>query len=128
MFLGGPIIGTLFQLPGRFQLVYGLSGLDAGARLIPFSLAVPAGTGMASGLASRFRTPLVYLILGGSCIQIVGFAVLGTLPESLTLPTRMYAGQIIAGLGCGINFTPLFLSIPVTVGPRDTGKPYSHLT
>lgn len=112
---------SIFELPERFQLVYGLSGLDAGIRLIPFSLAVPVGTGLASGIASKFRVPAIYLILAGSCVQIVGFALLGTLPVSLDIPSQIYGFEFIAGFGCGMNFTPLFLLIPRVVTSRDQG-------
>ncbi|KAI0010006.1 major facilitator superfamily MFS-1 [Xylariaceae sp. FL0662B] len=119
LFLGGPMIVSMFQLPERFQLVYALSGLDAGVRLIPFSLAVPFGTGLASGIASRFKIPAIFILLAGSCVQVIGFALLGTLSVTLEIPARIYGFEIIAGFGCGMNFTPSFLVIPRAVESHD---------
>ncbi|KAI1409179.1 putative multidrug resistance protein fnx1 [Hypoxylon sp. FL1857] len=118
LFLGGPIIVSIFQLPERFQLVYGLSGLDAGVRLIPFSLAAPFGTGVASGIGNRLKVPAIYIVLAGACFQVIGFALLGTLPATLDIPPRIYGFEILAGFGCGMNFTPLFLAIPQVVEPH----------
>ncbi|KAI1817164.1 putative multidrug resistance protein fnx1 [Poronia punctata] len=118
-FLGGPIVVSIFQIPERFQLVYGLSGLDAGVRLIPFSLAVPFGTGIASSIATKFKIPAVFIIIAGSVLQVVGFALLGTLPDTLDIPPRIYGFEILAGFGCGMNFTPLFIVITRAVEQRD---------
>lgn len=122
LFLGGPIVVSIFELPERFQLVYGLSGLESGIRLIPFSVAVPVGTGLASGIANKFRVPAIYIIIAGSCVQVIGFALLATLPVTLYIPSRIYGFEFIAGFGCGMNFTPLFLLIPPVVSSRDQGK------
>ncbi|KAK8113577.1 MFS multidrug transporter-like protein [Apiospora sp. TS-2023a] len=119
LFLGGPIVVSIFQLPERFQLVYGLSGLDAGTRLIPFSLAVPFGTGMASALLGKKRIPVLFLLGFGACLQVAGFALLGTLPLTPSIVPRMYAGEVIAGLGCGVNYILYFLLIPNIVAPHD---------
>ncbi|KAH8890386.1 putative multidrug resistance protein fnx1 [Thozetella sp. PMI_491] len=118
-FLGGPIVVSIFQLPERFQLVHGLSGLDAGVRLIPFSLAVPFGTGLAAGMAGKFKIPALFVIMLGACLQVVGYALLATLPVSLDIAPRMYGFEIIAGFGCGMNFIMFFLMIPRVTEPRD---------
>ncbi|KAI3330146.1 putative multidrug resistance protein fnx1 [Ustulina deusta] len=119
LFLGGPIVVSLFQLPEKFQLVYGLSGLDAGVRLIPFSLSVPFGTGIGPGVATKFKIPAIFIIMAGSVLQVIGFTLLGTLPDTLTIPARMYGFEIIAGFGCGMCFTPLFLMITRAVDSAD---------
>lgn len=122
LFLGGPIIVSLFQLPDKFQLVYGLSGLDAGVRLIPFSLAVPFGSGVGPAVATKLKIPALFVIIAGAMLQVIGFALLGTLPDTLTIPDRMYGFEILSGFGCGLCFTPLFLVITGAVDARDRGK------
>ncbi|KAI1113663.1 putative multidrug resistance protein fnx1 [Nemania sp. NC0429] len=119
LFLGGPIVVTLFQLPEKFQLVYGLSGLEAGVRLIPFSFAVPFGTGIGPGVARKLKIPAIFIIMAGSVLQVIGFTLLGTLPDTLTIPHRMYGFDVIAGFGCGMSFTPLFLVITRAVDSTD---------
>lgn len=110
---------AVFQLPQRFQLVNGLSGLDGGVRLIPFTFASPVGTGIAAGMATKFKVPPIFVILTGSILQIIGFALLGTLPATTELLPRTYGYEVIAGFGCGMNLALLFVMIPQVVELRD---------
>ncbi|XDG05322.1 hypothetical protein ABKA04_004937 [Annulohypoxylon sp. FPYF3050] len=119
IFLGGPTVVSIFTLPQRFQLVYGLSGLDAGVRLIPFTALIPIGSAFGSRISGRFKIPCVYLMLIGSIMQIIGFAFLGTLPKTLTIPTRTYGLEVLAGFGCGINFLMLLMMIPLVTAEMD---------
>ncbi|KAI0160161.1 putative multidrug resistance protein fnx1 [Xylariaceae sp. FL1272] len=111
--LGGPTVICMFILPQRFQLVYGTSGLDAGVRLIPFSAVIPIGSIFASILGGKHKVPPVYLL-------VLGFALIGTLPSTLDIPSRIYGYQILAGWGCGINFSLLFILIPLVNKKNDT--------
>ncbi|KAI0405746.1 putative multidrug resistance protein fnx1 [Xylaria palmicola] len=120
-FLGGPFIVSVYQLPQRFQLVNRLSGLDAGVRLMPFTLASPVGTGIAAGIAGKFKVPPIWVIIAGSSLQVVGFSLLGTLPVTLDFLPRIYGYEVIAGFGCGMNLALLFVIIPGVVESRDQG-------
>lgn len=122
LFLGGPIIVSIFQLPERFQLVYALTGLDAGVSLMPFTLAMPFGTIIVSAVGGKVEAPAIFIFFAGSCLQIIGFALLGTLPVTLDIPAQIYGFELLARFGCGINFMPLFLVIPKMVELRDQGK------
>lgn len=113
----------MFILPQRFQLVYGTSGLGAGVRLIPFTAVIPVGSIFASILAGKIKIPPIYLLILGSILQVLGFALIGTLPSTLDIPSRIYGFQILAGWGCGINFSLLFILIPFFNEKRDHGKP-----
>ncbi|KAI4861555.1 putative efflux pump antibiotic resistance protein [Hypoxylon rubiginosum] len=104
--LGGPTLIGMFILPQRFQLVYGISGLEAGVRLIP-------------SIAGKWKVPLIYIFIIGSCFQITGFAFLSTLPSTLYIPTRMYGFEILAGWGCGMQFSLLSIAIPIVNESRD---------
>ncbi|XXH01648.1 hypothetical protein Hte_008008 [Hypoxylon texense] len=117
--LGGPTVICMFIIPQRFQLVYGLSGLDAGVRLIPFTVMIPVSSIVASTIAGKLKVPPLYLLLIGSCFQVLGFALLGTLPSDLEIPARIYGFEILAGWGCGINFALLFILIPWVNEKRD---------
>ncbi len=112
----------MFILPQRFQLVYGTSGLDAGVRLIPFSAVIPIGSIFASILAGKFKIPPVYLLILGSVLQVLGFALIGTLPSTLDIPSRIYGYQVLAGWGCGINFSLLFILLPFVNEKQDNGR------
>ncbi|KAI5927647.1 putative multidrug resistance protein fnx1 [Camillea tinctor] len=117
--LGGPLVVTTYQIPQLFQLVYRFSALQAGARVVPFMALWAFGLVIAPNLAGKYKIPPIYIILVGSCIQIVGFALLGTLPLSLDVPSQIYAYEVIAGLGCGLVFPLLFIMIPFVVEGRD---------
>jgi hypothetical protein len=114
---------SVYQLPQRFQLVNGLSGLDAGVRLIPFTLASPIGTGFAATISGRFKIPPIWIILTGAGLQVIGFALLGTLPITTNLTPSTYGFEIIAGFGCGMNLALLFTIVPQVTEKRDRGKP-----
>lgn len=122
IFLGGPTIVSMFIIPQRFQLSYGSSGFEAGVRLIPFTLALPAGSIFASRLAGKLKVPPLFLLLAGSCLQILGFALLGTLDFTLEAPARIYGYQILSGWGCGMNFSLLFVLIPFVIDGKYLGK------
>ncbi|KAI1760378.1 putative multidrug resistance protein fnx1 [Hypoxylon sp. FL1150] len=119
VFLGGPTVICMFIIPQRFQLVYGTSGLDAGVRLIPFTVIIPVSSIFASSLSGKLKVPPVYLLIVGSCFQVLGFSLLGTLPSTLEIPARIYGFEILAGWGCGINFALLFILIPWVNDKRD---------
>ncbi|KAK7967305.1 uncharacterized protein PG986_001582, partial [Apiospora aurea] len=116
---GAPITVTIFQLTERFQLVNGLSGFDAGVRVIPFAGGITIGSSVGAKGASRMRIPAVYVVLTGSALQIVGLALITTLPTSSTVIPGTYGYQVVAGFGCGISYSVLYLMIPFTTGARD---------
>lgn len=118
----------MFIIPQRFQLVYGTSGLNAGVRLIPFTITIPFGAILASILAGKLKIPALYIVISGSILQIIGFSLLGTLPSTLEIPARIYGGEFIAGLGGGINFALLFVMIPFVNESRDRGMLTCPLT
>lgn len=124
--IGGPISVAIYLLPQIFQLLYGLSGLDAGVRVIPFTIFWSVGIIAASVIAGRLKVPPMFVILAGSCLQIIGFALLGTLPVTLQVPPRIYGYQIIAGLGCGMSVPLFFVMVPFVVEPRDKGRSHWH--
>lgn len=100
----------------------GLSGLDAGIRLIPFTLASPLGTGFAAKVSGQFKIPPIWIILTGAILQVIGFALLGTLPITTELLPRTYGFEIISGFGCGMNLALLFVIVPQVAEKRDRGR------
>ncbi|KAH9892320.1 putative multidrug resistance protein fnx1 [Xylariomycetidae sp. FL2044] len=117
--LGGPTLIGIFLIPQRLQLIYGLSGLDAGVRLIPFTLALPVATIFASGIAGKRKVPIMYILIVGSIFQVIGLALLGTLPLTKDVPSRFYGFEILAGWGCGLNYSLLLIAIPIVNSKRD---------
>jgi hypothetical protein len=122
LFLGGPWFVAVFQLPQRFQLIYGSSGTMAGVQTMPFTFAAPVGTAIASVLIGKFKVPVLFVVLLSGILQTIGFSLMATLPTDGNVPARIYGFQVIAGFGCGINISTLILLVPFVVQSRDKGQ------
>lgn len=87
---GGPLTVKNMQLPQRFQLVSGLSSLDAGVRLILFGAGLAAGTILSANVVKRAKVPAahVYAVVAGALLQILGFALLATSGSFVDIPPR----------------------------------------
>lgn len=94
----------------------------AGVRLLPFSVSSPIGSIVSSIVAGKMKIPPIYMVIGASSLQVVGFALLSTLPVSETTSKAQYGYEIIAGFGCGVNISTLMLMTPFSVEKRDQGK------
>ena len=112
---------TNLQIPQRFQLVTGMSSLDAGVRLIPFGVGLSVGMIMSANIAKRFKVPVGYCVITGSLLQVIGYALLGSSGSYVNIPPAVYAYLVIAGIGCGISFQILILTIPTIAEKRDHG-------
>ena len=120
LFLGAPFNVVIFLIPQRFQVVNGTSPLGAGTRLLPFTCACPIGS-IAASILSKKKVPPIYLVIAGSCLQVLGFALLSTAPTAMHMSRAQYGYQSIAGTGVGINIITLILMAPFCVEKRDRG-------
>ncbi|KAF7910155.1 hypothetical protein EAE99_011347 [Botrytis elliptica] len=129
VFLGIPYFVTIFQLPQRFQVVDNTTALNAAFRLIPFTLLCPVGSIVSTVVAGKAKVPPIFLIMIGSGLQIVGFALLSTLTVSEVTPVSQYGFQVIAGFGVGINLSTLLLITPYSISePADKAVAVSSIT
>ncbi|KAF2179434.1 MFS general substrate transporter [Zopfia rhizophila CBS 207.26] len=119
VFLGAPWIGTIFQLPQKFQVVHGSSPIKAGIQLLPFTASGPIGAIIMS-IFSKKGVPPIYMVLIASILQVIGFSLLGTLStENASIRRSQYGFQVIAGFGSGANSALVQLLTPFSVEPRD---------
>ncbi|KAK9413398.1 putative Major facilitator superfamily (MFS) profile domain-containing protein [Seiridium unicorne] len=123
-FLGSAWFCTIFQLPQRMQIVNGISPVQAGLQFIPFTLAAPLGSVIAPTIAKMTKIPPIYLVLFAALCQVIGLALISTLPNSRAIIKAQYGYEIIAGFGCGINITLLVLMTPFCVQERDKGMSF----
>ena len=121
-FLGAPFNVAIFSLPQRFQIVNSTSPLGAGIRLLPFTCATPVGSVISSLVAGKMKAPPIYLVVTASCLQVVGFSLLSTLPVMRNVSSAQYGYEVIAGFGVGINISTLVLMTPFSVQKRDQGN------
>lgn len=113
---------TVFQLPQRFQIINGLSSVDAGVRLVPFGVTVPIGAMLGSRIAGNLRVPPIFVAIGGAILQVVGFALLSQLPSTTQIPPSVYGFQVLCGIGVGATYQSLYILVPLIVGIKDQGK------
>jgi hypothetical protein len=121
VFLGAPWNGIVFQLPQRFQVIDGTSAIGAGVRLLPVTASAPVRFIVTAGLAKK-GVPPIYLIIFASALQVLGFALLGTLRSHDGLGAAQYGYQAMAAFGSG-TISLLTLMTPFSVEPRDKGRP-----
>lgn len=117
--LGGPFTVGVFQIPQRYQVVNGLTPLNAGVRLLPFSFLCPSSSAIMVTIIGKTKIPPIYFVVAGSILQIVGFGLLTTLPNSSSIPGVQYLYEVIAGIGTGTNAGVLNLMTPFSVPPQD---------
>ncbi|RAH47084.1 uncharacterized protein BO95DRAFT_493732 [Aspergillus brunneoviolaceus CBS 621.78] len=124
VFLGRIWLVTMFffELPQRFEWVNQLSPFHAAIRFIPFTVAAPVGSILASTVAKMFKVPLLYLLGISSLKQVVAYVLLGTVSGQHDISARQYGYQVLAGLACGINIPLLTLMTPYATGKRDHGN------
>ncbi|KAM4057535.1 hypothetical protein HRG_010739 [Hirsutella rhossiliensis] len=107
-----------FDLPQRFQNVDGLTAVDAGIRLLQFSLGGPVAS-MTTVIAGRLLIPVFYILVLGSSLQLIGTGLLASIPSTTDLERAQYGYQVIAPLGVGVTFGILMLGVLFTVEKRD---------
>lgn len=95
--------------------------------MLPYVALFPIGSIVIAVLAGKAKIPPIYLILGASVFQCVGFGLLSTSPGSKALHPSQYGYQVITGLGIGGSLGALTVITPFTVEKRDRCKsPQSH--
>ena len=104
-----------------------MSALGAGVRLLPFAIPCAIGSALTAAVAGRAKIPPIYLMLGGSAIQVVGFALLSTAPETTHISSAQYGYEAIAGFAVGISLCCVILMTPFAVEKRDKCS-YFHVT
>jgi hypothetical protein len=122
LFLGAPWFVAIFQLPQKLQIVNGVSPLQAGIRLMPFTFAAPVGSMVSALIAGKMKIPPIYIVLFASVLQVIGFSLLSTLPASSELLPAQSGYEVIAGFGSGINISLLMLMTPFSVKSKDKGQ------
>ncbi|KAE8372688.1 major facilitator superfamily domain-containing protein [Aspergillus bertholletiae] len=115
---GVPFVTLVLELPLRFESINGLSGLNSGICILPFTLTIAFGSALTGGLTARGRVPPIMVLLVATMLQILGMGLLYSVPVTADLPARIYGYQILAGLGTGLSLTTLLNIVPFVVKRR----------
>lgn len=116
--LGGTWLVGVFILPQKFQLVHRTSALQAGIRTMPFTFSAPLGAAFSTVVAGRLKIPVIFVLFFSAILQVLGFALLATLPQTVAVPSQLYGFQIIAGFGCGITIALPAVAMPFIVDAK----------
>lgn len=119
---GAVSITCIFQLPLRFQTSAGLGPLEAGVRLIPFSVCGPLGTILCAVLSKNKRAPPIYMAIVGEVMQIIGLVFFSRGDPAQPDWHALYGLEVVVGLGFGMCLGAVTLMAPFVVEKRDLGK------
>lgn len=108
--------------------VNGVSAFQAGVKLLPFGLFVPAGSSLAAILMGRARIRAEYILLAGGIFELVGTILLSKSSAGLQIPRGQYGFQVLTGTGVGFFNAALILLVPYVVEKRDLGKKFFDAT
>ncbi len=118
MFFG--MFGSVFLLAQFFQTVQGLSPLDAGLRILPWTAMPIIVAPTAGALSDRINGRTLMAI--GLALQGIGLLWIG----HVTTPTAPYSDFIIpfilSGVGMGMFFAPVANVVLSSVRPHEEGK------
>ncbi|KAF2728284.1 putative efflux pump antibiotic resistance protein [Polyplosphaeria fusca] len=119
-FLAGvPFNVVVVFLPQRLQIVSGQTPLDAGIHLLPYTFGAAFGAALANALGSKRRLAIAHVLLIGAALQVLGLALLSTLPITNVFPSKGYGFATLAGIGMGLSFGMLVLATPFMVDQQD---------
>lgn len=111
----------MVQIPQRTQTLNNLSPLQAGYRLLALVLGSPLGSFVVSLIAKRKLIPHMYLLLIAAILQIVGSALISTLPVRPSILPAQYGYEVILGFGLGMSISTLILTVPENVERKYQG-------
>ena len=119
---GAISVTFIFQLPIRYQTVQGLNSLQAGLRLLPFSLSGPIGSVVSAGLCKSLRIPPIYIIIVGSILQVLGIIFTSRISTTDLNWNGLYGLEVLIGIGFGFCLGGATLLIPFVFDKEDLGK------
>lgn len=112
------MFGTFFLSTQLFQLVHGLSPLEAGLMLLPMSLTLMLVSPQAAGLVERFGVSTLAPV--GMTIVTVGLVIMAGLAQ-LDTYWWLIGGMMMMATGMALTMTPLTTLIMSAVPPSRAG-------
>lgn len=117
---GATFTVAVIQIPQEWQTVSNCTALEAGTRLLPFTIFYSVGTILAMILTSKLHVPPVFVILLGAALQIISVAVMSCIP--VRTGAAKYICEIILGIGVGTNIGVLVQLTPQLIRGKDQGS------
>ncbi|GLY88111.1 MFS transporter [Actinoallomurus iriomotensis] len=123
--LGTVLFGAFFFLILFVQEIWGYSAIRAGVAFLPLTVAVLAGSAVASALLPRVGTRPLLLVGCAACAG--GLYWLSLLTEHAGYAGGLLAPTLVTGAGLGLLFVPLPLVALAGVAESDSGVASSLL-
>jgi EmrB/QacA subfamily drug resistance transporter len=109
---------TFFSLTQLFQLVQRRSALEAGLLIVPTSVALTIGAGLANKLIRTLGPRVLALAMAAG--MFAGLAILTRTTQSTSI-LQILAALVIIGLGAGLSLPTLTDTVMAAVPLRDAG-------
>lgn len=115
------------EVPQRFITVNGISVLGAATRSLTFGAFIPFGLGISGVLMGKGRLRPCWVLVMGTCLEIVGIVLLSRIDTSASIDKAQYGYQVLAGFGNGFVSGALFLLVPYAMEKRDLGMLFAYV-
>ncbi|CAF9909471.1 hypothetical protein IMSHALPRED_008372 [Imshaugia aleurites] len=124
---GFPFMVTIINLPQWFQIVNGLSPVDAGVRMLPLLLVSACGAGIAGAIASK-KNVSWHILVSSNALQVLGLGLMSSLPSTEAVSKDQYGFQAILGMGFGLGLSSLIIVTRVEVDDDDLAVAMGAIT
>ncbi|PVH98544.1 MFS general substrate transporter [Periconia macrospinosa] len=98
---GLPFFVLVIFVPQRLETVHGESPVQAGIKILPYTLVAAVGAVIASLIVSTGRIAPIYIMLFFSALGAVGTGLLTTITSTEYIPNEFYGYLTLIGLGIG---------------------------
>ncbi|KAF1835914.1 MFS general substrate transporter [Decorospora gaudefroyi] len=116
---GLPFYIFVISIPQRFETVNGLTPIQTGIKLLPYTLVAAFGAVFANGIAATGKIAPIYIMFFFSALGTVGAGCMTTIPSVLEITPAIYGYQVLAGLGIGGTYGMAILYVGHVVERRD---------
>ncbi|HST42764.1 MAG TPA: MFS transporter [Conexibacter sp.] len=116
---GATLQAVPYFLTLYFQEVLGFSALEGGLAFLGPTLAITAGNAIADRLVARFGTRAA--LLTGMLVGAAGAALLAVQVSAESSYAGALSGIVVAGLGMGLVFPPMFIAAAAGVDGHEQG-------
>lgn len=116
---GGVLSICVVQIPQRFMTVNGSSPFAAAAKLLAFGAFVIFGTITAVPAMDRLHVRPSLIMAAGSCLEIIGTAILSQASSEWRIRRVQYGCQILIGTGVGFIVSAVMMLIKSSFEERD---------
>ncbi|HEY5821008.1 MAG TPA: MFS transporter [Propionibacteriaceae bacterium] len=124
--VGAALLGALLYLTFHFQLVLGMTPLQAGLASLPMTFAIIVTAPVVSRLLGTVGPRL--LMTAGPLVAASGLLWLSFLTADGSYWTQVLPGQLLLGVGLALVFVPLQNVALAGIEPRDSGVASAAVT